>query len=69
MAEIDPEWIRRELDAITADVLQRYPAQPADLVAKTVTDVAASLVDHASVPSYPPVPIRRRVTGVLDRQH
>ena len=67
MAEIDPEWIRRELDAITADVQQRYPAQPADLVAKTVDDAAASLVDHASVPNYLPVLIRRRVTSVLGK--
>ena len=65
MAEIDPEWMRRELDAIIADVQQHFPSQPADIVARTVNEAATSLVVHASVPNYLPVLIRRRVTSVL----
>ena len=65
MAEIDHEWLQRELAAITTDFQHRFPDLSSEAVEHTVRDAAAGLVSHAHIANYLPVLIRRRVTTKL----
>jgi hypothetical protein len=64
-AIVDPDWLARELDKITADLELRFPASLPGAVRAAVNEASRRVSSTAKIANYLPVLIRRTAVEML----